>query len=62
MKSKMTEGYALHASDIPNMDTDTGVYPGRVGKEVFEKYPPTCVFTSEYDFLQHENVELARRI
>lgn len=51
----MTSYYQLHATDIENQQDDDQLFPGRTSDEILKMYPPTVIWTSEFDFLRRDN-------
>ena len=54
--------YKLHATDFDNQVDDDQLYPGKVSDVILKKYPPTVVWTSEFDFLRRDNEAFAKRL
>lgn len=60
----MTSIYKLHATDFEKQTqaNDDQLYPGKVDAKLLQMFPPTCVFTSEFDFLRRDNEKFADRL
>ena len=58
----MTSCYKLLATDWDNQHNDDQLYPGRVSDDILKMYPPTVVWTSEFDFLRRDNEVFAARL
>ena len=59
----MTSCYQhIYATDYENQQNDPQVYPGRASDEILKKYPPTVIWTSEFDCLRRDNEEFAARL
>lgn len=57
-----TSYFKLLATDWDNQQNDDQLFPGRVSDEILKKYPPTVVWTSEFDFLRRDNEIFADRL
>ena len=60
--STMTTVYKLHATDFENQKQDDQLYPGKVSYEILKAYPPTVIWTSEYDIYKRDNEKFAERL
>lgn len=58
----MTSIYKLHATDFDKQINDDQLYPGKASDELLMMYPPTCIWTSEFDFLRRDNELFANRL
>ena len=58
----LTSLFKLHATDFDNQQKDDQLFPGRTSDEILKKYPPTVVFTSEFDFIRRDNEAFAERL
>ena len=54
--------YKLHATDFENQSNDDQLYPGKASDDILKKYPPTVIWTSEFDFLRRDNETFAKRL
>ena len=45
-----------------NMYQDDQLFPGRASDQILKKYPPTVIWTSEFDFLRRDNETFAARL
>lgn len=50
------------ASDYANQANDDQLYPGNASDAIVKQLPPTCVFTSEFDFLMRDSKKMADRL
>jgi len=50
--------FGLIATDYDNQQDDPVLYPGRMSLEDMKKIPPVVIYTSEYDFLRREALQL----
>lgn len=58
----MTSMFKLLAPDWDNQHNDEQLYPGKASDDILKLYPPTVVWTSEYDFLRRCNEDFAARL
>lgn len=59
----MTSTYQyMYATDWENQQNDPQVFPGKASDEILKKYPPTVIWTSEFDFLRRDNEQFAARL
>ena len=58
----MSSVYKLHATDYDNQQNDDQLFPGRTTDDILKLYPPTVVWTSEFDFLRRDNEIFAERL
>ena len=58
----LTAIYKLHATDFDKQINDDQLYPGKASDAILKKWPPTVVFTSEFDFYKRDNVLFAQRL
>ena len=58
----MTAAYKLHATDFENQKNDDQLYPGRASDDILKKYPPTVIWTGEFDFLRRDNEAFGERL
>lgn len=54
--------YQLHATDFEKQQNDDQVYPGRTTDDILKMYPPTVIWTSEYDLLRRDNEVFAEKL
>ena len=48
--------------DFTRQSNDDQLYPGRASDEILKMYPPTVVWTSEFDMYRRDNEAFARRL
>ena len=58
----MTSCYKLLATDFDKQQKDDQLFPGRASDKIMSHYPPTVIWTSEFDFLRRDNEKLAERL
>ena len=58
----LTSVYKLHATDFDQQQEDDQLYPGRAADAILSSYPPTVIWTSEFDFYLRDNQKLADRL
>ena len=60
----MNSFYKLHTTEatFDSQINDDQLYPGKVSDELLKKYPPTVVWTSEFDMLRRDNEKFAKRL
>ena len=51
----LTSVYKLHATDFDNQKTDDQLYPGKASDQILREYPPTVIWTSEFDMYRRDN-------
>ena len=52
----------MFTTDWENQQDDDQVFPGRTSDEILSQYPPTVIWTSEFDFLRRDNETFAARL
>lgn len=60
----LTACFKLLAADFDKQtkDCDDQLYPGTCSDQIMKQYPPTVVFTAEFDYLRRANEKFARRL
>jgi len=57
-----TSLFKLMSTDWDKQQEDDQLFPGRASDKIMRNYPPTVVWTSEFDFLRRDNEVLADRL
>ena len=52
----------MHATDYDAQQNDDQLYPGRTTDDILKKYPPTVIWTSEFDTYRRDNETFANRL
>lgn len=61
MLKKQNIYFDLLTENISEKQNDHEVFPGRAPAEFFKKFPPTVVFTSEFDHLRYDSLKLKEK-
>ena len=51
----LTSVYKLHATNFENQANDDQLYPGKAADAILKDYPPTVIWTSEFDMYRRDN-------
>jgi acetyl esterase/lipase len=52
----------MYSTDWEKQQNDDQVFPGRTTDEILKKYPPTVIWTAEWDFLRRDCEVFAERL
>ena len=59
MGKYLSSAYKLHAKNFEQQLDDYELFPGKAPDAILMKVPPTCVWTSEFDFYKKDNIKYA---
>ena len=57
----MNDIYQLLGRDFVSEQSNDQLFPGRCSDDLLSKVPPFAIWTSEFDYLQRDNLRLAER-